>query len=224
MKQYDTETRLILCILMIACCFFITVGCLIAYMGQERIQKVEDSETILSPSWEYISDDSIRAQDLYSIEWEEKDVALWVLENKAHYLNTFDEADALELVETTKRITEENSVIDYRYILALMCRESRFDKNAVSPAGAVGYTQLIPKWFLAKAEELGFDDLSNPEANITLCVLYLDEMYQETRDLRLATIGYGIGLDRAVVAYNGEPDMDTAKLENFYADLLERVS
>lgn len=223
MKMKDCMLEVCTTILFLCVAFFIAVGCLIVYLSEDKEDELTQEAT---PNTVYIyqPDYSIRPSDMYSTLWEEKEVALWILENKAEYLTDLDEEEALSLVETTKEIAEKYTEIDYRYILALICRESRFDKNAVSPSGAVGYAQLIPKWFRSLADENSFDDLYDPEANITLCILYLDQMYQETGDLQLATIGYGIGLDRAIRNPTPEAKEDLYKLETFYEDLLERVS
>lgn len=213
------EIILILCVF-----FYMGVACLIVYLLPDKTSEPDSPIESSGSVYIYKPDYSIRPSDMCSNVWEEKEVALWVLDNKAVYLTDFDESDALALVELTKEIAEKYTEIDYRYILALICRESRFDKDAVSSAGAVGYTQIVPKWFGERAQENGFDDLFEPKANITLCVLYLDEMYQETGDLRLATIGYGIGLDRALAGPSIEAEQDLYKLEAFYTDLLERVS
>lgn len=168
----------------------------------------------------YLSEISISPSDLYSIYWEEKDVARWILDNKPDLTI----AEALDLVDLTKEITESTSELDYRYILAIMKVESGFCSDAISPSGAVGYMQLIPKWFVQRGWDHGFTYIFPPEENITLGVEYLDEMYQETGDLRLATMGYNMGLDEARSVYDGTANGYVQLVENAYNDLLERVS
>jgi len=59
---------------------------------------------------------------------------------------------------------------DWRLIVSLMYQESRFLPNARSFAGARGLMQVLP----STAQELGFDDLSQPEQAIHAGVKYLD--------------------------------------------------
>lgn len=158
--------------------------------------------------------------DLYSVQWEEKDLARAIAEDNP-YISDFE---ALDLVNMTKEITESTSEIDYRYILSIISVESNFNSEAVSPSGAVGYMQLIPKWFTQKASEHGFSYISPPEENVTLGVEYLDEMYRETDDLRLATMAYNMGLQEAKAIYNGSANWYVQLVESRYDDLVERVS
>lgn len=58
---------------------------------------------------------------------------------------------------------------DWRLIAAQMYRESRFDPNARSWVGAMGLMQVMPR----TAEELGFDDVVDPENGIHAGVEYL---------------------------------------------------
>ncbi|MFH1476937.1 MAG: transporter substrate-binding domain-containing protein [Verrucomicrobiota bacterium] len=61
---------------------------------------------------------------------------------------------------------------DWRLIVAQMFQESRFDPNVVSPAGARGLMQVMPR----TAKELGFQNLKNPPDGIHAGVKYLDAM------------------------------------------------
>jgi len=51
---------------------------------------------------------------------------------------------------------------DWKFLTAQVFKESRFDKNAVSWAGAVGLMQLLP----STGEQYGFTDLTNPEVSL----------------------------------------------------------
>ncbi len=64
---------------------------------------------------------------------------------------------------------------DWRLIAAQMYQESQFDPHAVSPSGARGLMQLMPRTALA----LGFADLARPESAIHAGVKYLFELRNE---------------------------------------------
>jgi soluble lytic murein transglycosylase-like protein len=77
-----------------------------------------------------------------------------------------------------------------RLIEAVAYVESRFNPHAVSPDGAIGVMQLMPR----TAAELGVDP-ANPEANIRGGANYLR---------RMVTL-FGNNLELAVAAYNAGP-------------------
>jgi soluble lytic murein transglycosylase-like protein len=89
------------------------------------------------------------------------------------------------------------SPVDLNLVWAVMKKESNFKPGAVSSAGATGLMQLMPGTAEWLAELNGMDaanDLTDPEANIRLGVLYL------------ARLGEMFGTDniRAIIhAYNG---------------------
>ncbi|MEO0251066.1 MAG: lytic transglycosylase domain-containing protein [candidate division WOR-3 bacterium] len=58
-------------------------------------------------------------------------------------------------------------------ILALMREESRFNPEAVSPAGAIGLMQLMPYTARTLYPEVSSDSLRIPDLNITLGIKYL---------------------------------------------------
>ncbi len=51
---------------------------------------------------------------------------------------------------------------DWKFLAAQIFKESRFNKNAVSWAGAVGLMQLLP----STGEQYGYTDLTNPEVSL----------------------------------------------------------
>lgn len=61
---------------------------------------------------------------------------------------------------------------DWRLIVSQMYQESHFDPEARSWVGAEGLLQLMP----ATAEEVGFSDVTEPEAGIHAGVKYLDRV------------------------------------------------
>jgi soluble lytic murein transglycosylase-like protein len=86
--------------------------------------------------------------------------------------------------------------VDPKLITALICRESRFNKNAVSRSGAMGLGQLLPQ----TAKDVGVSDPFDPEQNIRGTVAYFRKMldrfpnHPKKIDMALASyrIGYGI--------------------------------
>ncbi len=63
--------------------------------------------------------------------------------------------------------------LDWRLITALIVQESGFNKNAESPAGAMGLMQLMPK----TAKELGITDPYNATENIAGATRYFRSLY-----------------------------------------------
>jgi len=61
---------------------------------------------------------------------------------------------------------------DWRLIVAQMYQESRFDPNVVSPSGARGLMQVLPR----TAKEMGFHNLKDPPTSIHAGVKYMDVM------------------------------------------------
>jgi len=74
----------------------------------------------------------------------------------------------------------ESAGLDWRLVAALISEESSFEEGAVSPAGARGLMQLMPR----AAAEVGVANISKPESNIRAGVLYLSRLsdrYPEAR-------------------------------------------
>ena len=93
-------------------------------------------------------------------------------------------------------------------VLAVMDVESRFDRYAVSPAGAVGLMQVMPFW----PRQLGVENrlFGSVELNIRLgCEILAYYMYSERNDYR-----------RALARYNGSagrreyPDLVLTRLSS----------
>lgn len=84
-------------------------------------------------------------------------------------------------------------------LAAVVYVESRFEPDAVSPAGAVGLMQLLPETARGIALRTGGDrfvvsDLRDPEINVRYGAWYLDHLRDRyDGDLRLALAAYHAG-------------------------------
>lgn len=78
------------------------------------------------------------------------------------------------------------------YFARLIWKESRFDPNAVSPAGAQGIAQFMP----ATAERRGLDDPFNPRKAIPKSAEYLGYLRVNFGNLGLAAAAYNAGEER----------------------------
>lgn len=91
--------------------------------------------------------------------------------------------------------------LDPHFFARLIWQESRFDPNALSPAGARGIAQFMPH----TAKRRGLKDAYNPAEALAHSALYLAEMTARYGNLGLAAVGYNGGEARAegVIAGTG---------------------
>lgn len=82
--------------------------------------------------------------------------------------------------------------VDVSWLLAIIKAESNFNHRAVSPKGAIGLMQLMPK----TARWLGINDPSDPRKNIHAGAKYFSKL--------LKTFGR---MDLALAAYNAGPTL-----------------
>lgn len=106
-------------------------------------------------------------------------------------------------------------------IKAVIKAESNFDHKAVSPVGARGLMQLMPK----TAQTLGVDNSFDPEQNIMGGTRYLKSLltrYEGDLDKALAAYNWGPGnVDRRGLSQiPGETRTYLARVKTFYADFL----
>jgi membrane-bound lytic murein transglycosylase F len=66
--------------------------------------------------------------------------------------------------------------IDWRLLSAMASAESRFDRNAVSPSGAVGLMQVMP--FIGSAYGYEREELFNPEINTRVAAELVRSVYR----------------------------------------------
>jgi soluble lytic murein transglycosylase-like protein len=91
---------------------------------------------------------------------------------------------------------------------SLVREESSFTRGAVSPVGAVGYTQVMPSTAFWMDPGLRREDLFDRDTNLRLGFRYLQMMVQQyDGDLRLALLAYNRGPGRvdAIVSAGGDP-------------------
>jgi soluble lytic murein transglycosylase-like protein len=90
--------------------------------------------------------------------------------------------------------------VDRHLLMALVKVESGFDPQAVSPVGAKGLCQLMPR----TARYLDVSDPFDPYQNLNAGARYLAQLINQFGDLRLALAGYNAGPVK-VRQYGGVP-------------------
>ena len=91
-------------------------------------------------------------------------------------------------------------------LLALIKVESRFDPDARSPKGALGLTQVIPRWHLARIatlrQELATYSVYDPRLNIYLGAAVLRMFWDSTGNLQEALLRYNGSAMDSTKAYS----------------------
>lgn len=108
--------------------------------------------------------------------------------------------DRPALVDLATRVARDHDV-DVGLVLAVIQVESGYNTRAISPKGAAGLMQLMPR------TALRFDVLDplDPEENVTGGVLYLKELLDRySGEVRLALAAYNAG-EEAVERFGGIP-------------------
>ena len=75
--------------------------------------------------------------------------------------------------------------VEYDLMLSLIYRETRFQNIAGDSGDSIGYCQIQPRWWSGLMEEIGAEDLMEPQDNFrTACaiVAQLTEKYGNVRD------------------------------------------
>lgn len=97
--------------------------------------------------------------------------------------------------------------VDPALVSAIIMAESEYNPRAVSRRGARGLMQLMP----ATAEELGVEDIFNPQQNIDGGVRYFKQLVNRfDGDIILALAAYNAG-SRHVRHYKGVPPFKATK-------------
>jgi soluble lytic murein transglycosylase-like protein len=106
--------------------------------------------------------------------------------------------------------------VDPRFIHAVIWRESKYETEVRSHAGAQGIMQLMP----ATARRFGCDDPGNTEENIGAGTKYLSWLLKRfSGNVELALAGYNAG-EGAVDKYDGIPPY--TETQNYVREISER--
>lgn len=122
-----------------------------------------------------------------------------------------------DLAEDIYDIARESN-IEPRLAFGLVKTESTFDERAVSPVGARGLTQVMPRTAAWLVPGTRTQDLYDRQTNLRLGFTYLDQMIAKYKgNVRLALLAYnrGPGTVDKVLKRGGNPD-------NGYADKVLR--
>ena len=117
--------------------------------------------------------------------------------------------------------------LDWRLLSAMASVESRFNRNAVSPVGAVGLMQVMP--FIGAAYGYERDELLNPEINIRVAAELVRSIYrmlnlpreidkEERLSFMLACYNAGysrIADARALTEYYGDDPLSWAAVKEY---------
>ena len=106
----------------------------------------------------------------------------------------------------------ESGGVDAYLVAALIREESRFDRKAVSWAGAIGLMQLMPSTAKRIKGDAGVNiknaqDLFDPGKNILIGTHYLSGLINEFNELPIAIMSYNAGENKV-----------TKWLEKYYKD------
>lgn len=131
-----------------------------------------------------------------------------VTENSSRYGIPADLAERIEDIALAEGI-------DVKVAFGLVATESEFNRHAVSPVGAVGYTQLMPSTARYFRPELEREALFDRDTNLRLGFRFLRTLIDKYHgDLKLALLAYNRGPDRvdAILRDGGDPDNGYARL------------
>ncbi len=109
----------------------------------------------------------------------------------SHYYIFLQKTRLLELADEQA----EKHALDPRLFRALVTQESSWNPWAISSAGAVGLTQLMPK---TAQQECGLDFLErfNPHKNLACGAYYLSAQLRRFKSIPLALAAYNAGPTR----------------------------
>jgi hypothetical protein len=123
-----------------------------------------------------------------------------------------------DLAEDIYDVARESKHVEPKLAFGLIKTESTFNEKAVSPVGARGLTQVMPRTAAWLVPGTKTQDLYDRQTNLRLGFRYLDQMIDKYKgDVRLALLAYnrGPGTVDKVLKRGGNPD-------NGYADKVLR--
>lgn len=124
-----------------------------------------------------------------------------IVESSATYRIPADLATAIHDIALTEGV-------DPQLAFSLIRVESGFTRGAVSSAGAIGYTQVMPSTAFWLQPGIGRDDLFERDTNLRLGFRYLRMMIEQyDGDLHLALLAYNRGPGRVdeILRAGGDP-------------------
>jgi hypothetical protein len=144
---------------------------------------------------------------------------LLVLTAPAHAAKTPDrKAFATSVCAAIDKASAANN-LDRIFFTRLLWKESLFDPNAVSPAGAQGIAQFMP----GTAEIRKLEDPFDPMAAISASAAFLADLKKDFGNLGLAAAAYNAGEGRVVRWLNGESNLPD-ETEGYVASITGRIA
>src|SRR5215218_691161 len=131
-----------------------------------------------------------------------------VTENSSRYGIPADLAERIEDIALAEGI-------DARLAFGLVATESEFNRRAVSPVGAVGYTQLMPSTARFFRPGLDREDLFDRDTNLRVGFRFLKTLINKyDGNVALALTAYNRGPDKVdgILRNGGDPDNGYARL------------
>lgn len=111
--------------------------------------------------------------------------------------------DAIKIVDSSIKWGTRFG-IEPSLLLAIAKVESTYDKFAISPVGAFGILQVLPKWHIDKIkdakQEVGTPEMFDIDANI----------YVGTQIIKNCKVKYKGNINQALKCYNGSVGMNTS--------------
>lgn len=157
---------------------------------------------IIGYSIYYNSDKLFPKPQIIPIVVQEKNKTLIALEQFIETTNRDLEYSEIEKYATLIQKYSLRNDIDPYLLAGLVKVESKFDRYAISSAGAIGLTQVIPFWHKEKililSRQFGHFDIFDPEQNIALGSMILNE-YKRGSSNHL----------KALLKYNGSLGIST---------------
>jgi soluble lytic murein transglycosylase len=154
--------------------------------------------------WRYatrnLNDAGLQTAAKLAQHWGWNDQAIFTLA-RARYWDDLNLRFPLEHRKTIDRESEKRQM-DNAWIFAVVRQESAFASDAISPAGAMGLMQLMPRTAKSIARRIkrrspGRRALLTPETNIELGTAYLQRVFKQLDDHPvLATAAYNAGPHR----------------------------
>ena len=131
-----------------------------------------------------------------------------VTENSSAYGIPADLAERIEQIALAEGI-------DVKLAFGLVATESEFNRRAVSPVGAVGYTQLMPSTARYFRPDLDREALFDRDTNLRVGFRFLKTLIEKYHgNVKLALLAYNRGPDKVdgILRNGGDPDNGYARL------------